>query len=428
MNRAHLIASIVFVFLSTQLLHADPLAPLLDEALRVSPSLQAVEQQWQAARQRIGAERGLDDPMVGADVERSNTRIDDYMDVEYMVSQRLPAWGQRRARVEAARLRAEAAGFRYLEAGRRLRADVAEAAWSLWLADRRIETLRETARLVSDLTDSVRARYEAGQAMSVDLVRTQIEQVKLTNEIAGLRRERDVALAALNAILNAAPDFARDVSGLSSPAPLPMSRDGYLARARDFCCLLVAFDKESQARAALARAARRERRPMVELRVEARQFEGRGGIEEIDTGVFFNLPWVWQGKYRGMIAEADAERQMAAAELQEEIRKTEQEVSELHMRAENAWSAAALLRESVIPLAQQAVEQTQSAYTAGTGSFLDRIEAQRALLEAELDQHAAVAEFARARARLDQVAGPFLEWEQATGALPETMQRRGESP
>lgn len=419
--------ALCFILLS-RVAAADTISSFVDEALRNSPSLQAAEQQWLAARQRIGAERGLEDPMIGADIERANTRLDDYMDVEYMVSQRLPAWGQRQARVEAARLRAEAAGFRYLEAGRRLRANVAEAVWNLWLADRRLETTHEMARLAQDLMGSARARYESGQAMPVDLVRVQIELVKLTNEVASLQRERAAALAALNALLNAEPDRLRNVAGLTPPDPLPMSREAYLARARDFCCLLVAFEKEAQARTALARAARREQRPMVELRVEARQFEGRAGLAEVDTGVFFNLPWIWRGKYRGMIAEADADERMAAAELQEEIRRTEQEVSELHTRAENAWSLLAALRDAVAPLARQAVEQTQAAYTAGTGSFLDRIEAQRALLESKLDSHAAVAAFARARARLEQIAGPFLDWEQTTGALPKSMQRRGETP
>jgi outer membrane protein TolC len=211
---------------------ADPLAPLIDEALRANAKLHAYEQQWRAAQRRVEAAQGLEDPMIGADIERASTRLDDYRVVEYTASQRLPAWGLRRARVEAARLRAEAAAFRFLEAGRDLRADVVEAAWNLWLANRRLETIRKTAELLADLTQSVRARYEAGQAMSADLIRAQMEQVRMTNEAARLRRERDAALAALNAKLNAAPDAPRDVAALQPPDALPFSREQYLARAR----------------------------------------------------------------------------------------------------------------------------------------------------------------------------------------------------
>jgi outer membrane protein TolC len=137
---------------------------------------------------------------------------------------------------------------------------------------------------------------------------------------------------------------------------------------------------------------------------------------------------VWQNKYRGAIAEAEAERLMAAAELQDEIRMTELDVVEYYARAENAGSTAALLRDSVIPLARQAVEQSESAYATGAGAFRDVIDARRALLDAELERLTAIAEFARASARLDQIAGPFQKWEQNTGALPASMRQNGGTP
>lgn len=416
--RIQIVASL-FLLLAREL-PADSLSALIDEALQNNPGLQAAEQQWHAARQGIKAERGLDDPMIGADVERANTRLDDYMNIEYMASQRLPAWGQRSARVEAAKQRADAAGFRFLETGRNLRASVTEATWNLWLAERRLETMQEMARLAADLADSVRARYESGQAMSADLVRAQIEQAKSTNEVSNLQRERDVALATLNAQLNASPATPRAVDALEPPKEPAEQFASLLAQLRDVDCNLLAIDREAQARSALVRAARRERRPMMEFRVEARQFEGSGGIDEIDTGVFMNLPWIWNNKYKGMIAEADADRQMAEAELQEETRMAEQMVSDLLAQTENAARTAAVLRDSIVPLARQAVEQTQAAYTAGTGSLLERIEAQRTLLESEFDLYSAVAGHARAVARLEQITGPFLEWEQSTGVLKDT--------
>ncbi|MCO5067303.1 MAG: TolC family protein [Kiritimatiellae bacterium] len=402
---------------------ADSLPSLLDEAMQANPRLQAAERQWHAAQQRIRSAGGLEDPMIGATFERADTRMSDYMDIEYMVSQRLPAWGQRSARVKAAQLDAEAAAYRYLEAGRELRTALTEAAWNLWLADQRVATLREMAQLSADLADSVRARYESGQAMSADLTRSQIERAKQSNEVATLERERSVALATLNAQLNASPDAPREVSDLAPPTEPLDDLAQLLANARERNCRLLARDREIQARAAATRAARRDRAPMIELSVAARQLEGRSEIEAIDTGIAMNLPWIWGGKYKGSIASAEAERQWAEAERQEELRAIEQEVTEWHAQAENASRTAALLRETVVPLARQAVEQTQAAYTAGTGSLLDRIEAQRTLLESEFDLHAAIANQARARARLDQLAGPLRDWEQSTGVLPSTDNR-----
>lgn len=406
------------LFLATTGGFADSVSELVNEALANNPGLRAAERQWEGARQRIRAERGLEDPMVGVTAERDNTRIGDYMDMSYMVSQQLPAWGERSARTKAARLQAEAAGFRFLESGRALRAATTEAAWDLWLADRRIETMREMAQLASDLTESVRARYESGQAMSADLVRAQIEQVKLTNEVSNLQRTRAVALATLNAQLNAAPDTPRSLDALQAPTGSLAPLADLLARADEANFALLALEREAKANEALVHASKSGRRPMVELRVEGRQHDGRSGINELDTGVAMNLPWIWNGKHSGAIASADAERQMAAAAFQDEARKTEQMISEQHAQAENSMQTASVLRDNIVPLARQAVEQTQAAYTAGTGSLLDRIEAQRTLLDAELDLHTKVADHARALARLNQLAGPVGDWEESTGALP----------
>ncbi len=395
---------------------ADSLASLLDEAFNGNPRLRAAERQWDAARQRIKAEGGLDDPMLGATLERENTRMSDYMDVEYMMSQQFPAWGQRASRVDAARLRAEAAGLRYLEAGRELRASVAVAAWDLWLAEQRITTLREMAALTDDLTESVRARYESGQASSADLTRAQIEHATLTNEVANLERERSVSLAALNALLNAEPEKERTLRDIEVPELNIHQPADLYAAARKFSFGYRAAEKDVEALASEAKAARRERRPALSVSIAARQPEGSGSIEAIDTGIAMNLPWIWNGKYKGSIASAEAERAMADATRQDEWRALQQQISDFHAKYENAARTASVLRDAIVPLARQAVEQTQAAYMAGTGSLLDRIESQRTLLEAELNLHTAIADRSRALARLNQFIAPIQDAEAASGA------------
>lgn len=402
---------------------ADSLSSLIDEGLQHNAALQAAQQQWQASTTRIRAARGLDDPMIGVTAERDNTRFDDYMDLAYMVSQQFPAWGARSARVAAATHQAEADGFRFLAAGRALRAAIAESAWNLWLADRRLETMREIAQLADRLTDSARARYEAGQAMSTDLVRAQIEQAKVSNETVTLQRERDIALATLNAQLNAAPNTPRLLNPLDAAKTALAPVSDLIALAKDVNCDVLAMERETAARRAMAQASQKERRPMLQISVEARQQEGDSGIHAVDTGVAMNLPWIWGGKYNANIAGAEAERQMASAALQDAQRAGERQLTEWHAQAENAERTAKVLETTVVPLARQAVEQTQAAYTAGTGGLLDRIEAQRTLLESELDLHTAVAAGGIARARLDQLTAPFGAWEQSTGALPEHTSR-----
>lgn len=415
---SHLVSALA---IPVALAQGDVLRAWQEEALLRNPALRATEHAWHAARAQARTARGIEDPLIGADVMRDSTRFHDYMGVEYMVSQRFPPWGARSARAEAADLEAEAAGFRYLEKGRETRALVTEAAWNLHLADARAARADAMARLASDMVETVRARYETGQATAADFARARVEQARMSIEAANQRRERAAVLAALNAALDAPPDTPRDASALPEPPALALSREAYLARARDYCCNLLSFDRELKARAARTRAARRERRPMVELRVEARQFEGRGGIEEVDTGVFVNVPWLWRSKYSGMVAEAAALEQIARAELEAEIRMTEVEISEWYARAENAAHTVRAIRAEVLPAAEEALEQAMAAFAAGSGGLMEALAAQRVLLEVQNNLDAARAAYAAAQARLEQIAGVFGEWEVATGALPKEL-------
>lgn len=395
----------------------DTLDALVDRALAANQMLHAAQRKWEAAAARVQAERSLPDPMIGADVERDHTRFGDYMDVEYMVSQALPWFGQRSARAGAAAWKAEAEGYRYLEQIRTVRADTQAAAWDLWLADRAIEVQETSARLMRDFLEGAQARYVAGSAMQADVLRAQIELDRMTNELASLRAERAVAQSALNTLLNEAPTTERAVADPPPPGPLEQALDHHLRRARDFCCLLLSFEREVKAARTQVRAAKLERTPMLELRVEGRQFEGRSGIDEYDTGVFLNVPWLWRGKYGAMIREAGAMLAMAEADLQNEINMTEQDVHESFTQSQNAWRTFALYEHSVVPQSRQLVEVTLAAYQTGGASFLELAEARQQLQQALLTRHRALADHAKAVAKLDQITGPYGEAELATGLV-----------
>jgi cobalt-zinc-cadmium efflux system outer membrane protein len=135
---------------------------LAAQALMRNPALEAARLTWEAAKARAGGERSLPDPMIGADWERDNTRFGDRMDVEYMLQQDLPGWGKRSARVEAARLEAEAEGFRYLEAARSLRGQVAVAWWELWARTKTAGAMGGSVEAMRHMEEAAISRYESG--------------------------------------------------------------------------------------------------------------------------------------------------------------------------------------------------------------------------------------------------------------------------
>jgi outer membrane protein TolC len=150
--------------------------------------------------------------------------------------------------------------------------------------------------------------------------------------------------------------------------------------------------------------AKRQWIPDPELRVEARQYNGRGLIE-YDTGIFFNVPWLNQRKYRAAIAEAKSMKESAEHELESFRKETLGLVRDQLKKVETFHHHAELFRDRIVPLAQQAVKASQSAYETDKGGFLDLIVAQRTLQEVEAMYHNHLSDYLISLAELESLIG-----------------------
>jgi outer membrane protein TolC len=68
----------------------------------------------------------------------------------------------------------------------------------------------------------------------------------------------------------------------------------------------------------------------------------------------------------------------------------------------------ALFQDSLIPKGEEALRSLQTAYQSGKGGFLDLIDAQRALLEFQLQAARAHTDRAQALAKIEQLSGVSL--------------------
>jgi outer membrane protein TolC len=415
-------AILILLLAATMARADDALEPWIDTALTHNPEVAAAKQRWIAAQQKVLQARAFEDPMIGVDVERMDTtRFDTFTGNEWMISQKLPWFGKRGAKGRVAQLEAEVFGFRYLELTRDVRARVIGAYWDLWFAQESARITGENKVLMKQFERIARIRYETGAGMQADVLRAQITLAKMSNEVVTMEREIPVAVNAINKLLNAAPDAPRSVAGTVELPPLSLSLEEMQARARQYCCILLSFLRAAEAKVTAVRVARLESAPDFEFRVEARQFNGRSGIQEYDTGVFMNFPWLWRGKYRAMVNEAKADAAMAQADLGNEVNMTMLEVKELYTKADAAWRWMRLYEDTVLPQARQLVESTRAGYETGSLTFLELVEAQAALLDAQLDNARARAEYGRTRAKLEAFIAPWGEREFATGLVTRDM-------
>jgi outer membrane protein TolC len=243
----------------------------------------------------------------------------------------------------------------------------------------------------------------------------------MKNEVVTMEREVAVNVTALNKLLNADPNTPRRVAAPVETPRFTLTLEQMQAQARQYCCILLAALRTVQAREAGIKVAKLESAPDFEFRIEARQFNGQGGIQEYDTGVFINFPWLWRGKYKAMVNEAEADLDMSRAEFESELNMTMFDVKELHTNADTAMRLMGLYEKTVLPQARQLVEASRAGYETGGSTFLELVDAQKALLDAELAYERARAAYGRNYAKLDTIIGNWGEREYATGLVTKDM-------
>jgi outer membrane protein, heavy metal efflux system len=357
---------------------------VVNTVLRENPTIKAARAKWEAMKKRVPQARAWEDPMAGVDVERAGTtRFDTFSDAEWMIAQQIPISGKNLSRGRAAS--AEAAAnfeeFRRVELDAISRARVAY--FRLASAYAQLTITRESQDLLGQFADISRVKYEAGIQSQSDVLLAQTDLARLLQTVADLEREISDQRSALNVLMNRPAQRP-----LGQPPPLgfkPLHITAETARA----LALARRPEIGRAQHALTaeesrlQLAKRQWIPDPQFRVEARQFNGRSGIQEYDTGVFINLPWVNFGKYSAGVSEARKSVEMAQQQLEAARTETLGLVQDQLKKIETAARDYELFSGKIVPLAHQAVESTRAGYESDKTGFLELITAQRTLQEAQ---------------------------------------------
>jgi outer membrane protein TolC len=388
----------------------DPRADgLVREALLKTPEMDAVRATFDAARLRVEPARTLPDPSATFTYQNDGRAISlgnaEGSFAGLMLSQPLP-WPGKLALAGMA----TASEAREIEAGPlnrtalTIEARVRNAWYDLLLAralDRLVEERRETARQIEETT---RNRYAAGLAVQQDVLRAQVELMRIDELKAAQRAAITGRLAELNRLLGRPQDAALDSpSELPAIAPLPPAGD------------IVVRALARSPEAAAARQGIETGRLRVELAkknflpdfVVSAGSMYRGNFEMgpmWQVGVGISLP-LWVNKRqqnqlaeaRARVAEVTAQSDVAGREL--EVR-TRERIAQL----EAANEVAALYRDKIVLLDQLSYESALASYQAGKVPFITVFDAVTALYSDRATYLGRLAEAAKWRVAIDEGA------------------------
>ena len=358
------------------------LSNFLTYAMLNQPRVEVAYYDWLASIERITQARSFPDPQLAFQ-----------MDVQSVVTSIMPGlmgafpWPDKlRVGANVASAESQSKYFAFQSAVLDSAFAVKRVAWQLQFLDERIRVNRETSKLLNGLEEIARSQNEVGKVTLQDVLRAQIEQDRVKNEIANLEDSRHSLLAQLKAALGMrAEDPDPPVPTHLEAAPLDLTSDKILASALAQNNRLKSIEADVRAAETSITLARKSPLPdfslgfMADVKMNPTlyRFPGNPGT--------MSFP-IWRDKIAAQIAEVQANKRSAEARLSAELIALAADFADRSYRYREATRNFELLEKQLLPKAKQSLEVARSGYLGGQIDFFNLTDAERTLLGFELDR------------------------------------------
>lgn len=372
----------------------DPTTPdaFVRLALYRSPELESAYQQWVAMSERVTQVGALPDPRlsVGFFANEVETRVG-AQQARIGISQQFPWAGKRRAAEDAASAEARSAWVRYTAIERSITRRVVSTLYSLHELDETIEISRGSLNLLRSFEDSIRTRYRVGAGSHPDMVRVQVELGMLDDRIVSLEISRVVLTAQLNALLDRPHDTpVPPISKLPIPT-LDATLETLIAHANRSNPSLIALSERISAQQSRTQIARYATKPELGIGVETiitndaiNPSTPESGDDPLILSFNLNLP-IWRDKYEAQVRESIAAR-LALAYEQDAVRNDlSTHIARAHFEYTDSLRRVGLYEQTLIPKATESIQAILGSFRTGSGDLTSLLDAQRTLLEFELN-------------------------------------------
>lgn len=320
--------------------------------------------------------------------------------------------GRLQAIEQAARLEESAAAGDVDTTREDVRLDVTRAFWALTVARESQRVVEESLARMGEHVRDVRNQFDAGLVPPNEVLSAEAQEARQRMLSVQARSTREVAEADLARLIGVDPGTRIVPAATLTPPAVAGAFDSLLSEAKQARPERKALEQRVAAAESRQRAADAGRKPVVAVaggvdyaRPNPRIFpRSRDWRESWDAGVNVSWPVFDGGRARSEIAEAAAGVRALRARLAEfdsvvslEIR---QRLSEL-----DSSRAALDAADVAVRAATEARRVVGERFDAGVATSTDVVDAQVAILQAQLDRTQAIASARLAEARLNRALG-----------------------
>jgi outer membrane protein TolC len=367
-----------------------------------NPGLQALRERLTAADELVGSAGTLSDPTFQFTYfgESVQTRTGP-QEAIYSISQAVPWLSKLEVQKALAVSQAEELSQIYRRVGLNLRRDVTKHFVEVDYIARAIESTETHIRLVDRMRTIAEEQVRGGGSLNT-LLRLEVEWERVDDHLQKLRQEHYAERCKLAALLSLEENILGEVQMADTEFNSYQNKERLATRLLSKNPELLALRQHTASAVRQVKLARLDRYPDFKFGLNYIQTD-KSSIPTSDSGkdpwnvtVSVSLP-VWKTKIRSEVRASIAQKRSIEQTLQaREEELTAELLTEIAAYKDNR-ARLQRYRDKLIPLAEQALENSRTAYESNQLSALEWIDSERVLLDLKLS-------FWRAKANLRQSA------------------------
>jgi cobalt-zinc-cadmium efflux system outer membrane protein len=388
---------------------------LLEYARTNNPEYASMQLEAAAAAERVGPAGTLPDPRFRTelrDITRGGTQDITLAparvgSTRYLVTQDLPWFGKLDLKREIAEFDADSAKGRSQATWSELAARIKVAFARLYYLQRNERLNREILDLMARLEQVAQSRYAGGLAAQQDVIRAQVEQTAMKNELLALEGELRQTRARLNGLLArpAGATLADPEQLRATPSAAKLDFNALEERVRNRNPQLFAESSKVKAAEKARELAYRNRYPDFTFGISPIQVQS--GVREWELMIELNIP-LRQESRRSQERESESMLSAARARRDALANQVLADLSESLAAIEAARQSEALATTSLLPQAELTFRSALAGYENGRVDFATLLDAQRQIRQARQSQIRAQSEVQARIAEIERLTGEDL--------------------
>lgn len=380
-----------------------------------SPSVRAAFYEWKAAVEKTGYVGALPDPVLsyGYFAGSVETRVGP-QNQKFGLKQSFPWFGTLGSRRDIAAHVADAEYQKFIARTLRTYYFVKKAFYEYYFLGRDIELTRENLELLKFWESIARARYRVALADHPDVIKAQVELGLLEDRLQSLLEQRSPHAAEIRAAVNLPPQLALPIPSKITVSEQAIDTDSVMKQVLENNPDIAALANLTSREKAGMRLAGKSSWPgftisadYIEVSKRQLLFSNENGKDAFVLSAAINLP-IWFGKNSAKRKESRARYKMAEYNHHDAVNSLEATTSQVLFHLSDARRRVSLYRDGLVPKAQQSLNASYTAYQANQTDFLSLLDAQRQLLDFQLQYERSLVDLAITQAQLEMLTGNQL--------------------